>query len=74
MESTSIEKLIERTENRYEAVMVAARRARQINREKGEELRDDEKEKEKEKVTIRALRELLEGKVDFKYEKKEKRK
>lgn len=70
MESTSIEKLMEKTENRYEAVMVAARRARQINREKGEELREDEKEK----VTIRALRELLEGKVDFKYEKKEKRK
>lgn len=72
MESTSIEKLMEKTENRYEAVMVAARRARQINREKDEALREDEKEKEK--VTIRALRELLEGKVDFKYEKKEKRK
>jgi DNA-directed RNA polymerase subunit omega len=70
MESTSIEKLMEKTENRYEAVMVAARRARQINREKEEALREDEKEK----VTIRALRELLEGKVDFKYEKKEKRK
>lgn len=70
MESTSIEKLMEKTENRYEAVMVAARRARQINREKDEALREDEKEK----VTIRALRELLEGKVDFKYEKKEKRK
>lgn len=68
MESTSIEKLMEKTENRYEAVMVAARRARQINREKGEDNREDEK------VTIRALRELLEGKVDFKYEKKEKRK
>ena len=48
--------------------MVAAKRARQINKIKEEE------EGEKEKVTVRALRELVEGKIEFKYEKKEKRK
>jgi len=68
MESIPIEKLMERAENRYEAVMVAAKRARQINKIKEEE------EGEKEKVTVRALRELVEGKIEFKYEKKEKRK
>ncbi len=68
MESIPIEKLMERAANRYEAVMVAAKRARQINRTKEEE------SEEKEKVTVRALRELMEGKIEFKYEKKEKRK
>ncbi len=71
MESIPIEKLMEKVENRYEAVMVAAKRARQINRERGGGL---EKSREKEKLTVRALRELLEGKVEFKYEKKERRK
>jgi len=72
MESIPVEKLMERTENRYEAVMVAARRARQINRRKEEEL--SEESGGREKATVRALRELLEGKIDFKYEKREKRK
>ncbi len=72
MELIPIEKLMERTENRYEAVMVAARRARQINRRKEEEL--SEESGKREKATVRALRELMEGIIDFKYEKREKRK
>ncbi len=69
MESIPIEKLMEKAENRYEAVMVAAKRARQINRAKEDQLGEGKKEK----VTIRALRELIEGAIEFRYEKREKR-
>lgn len=64
----SLEPLDDKTRTRYEAVLVAAARARQINSEKiaAEERGDEEAARLKKiKVTSHALNELLDGKIDF---------
>jgi len=63
-----LEPLDNYTKNRYEAVLVAAARARQLNNEKlaAEERGDEEAIKMKKiKVTSRALNELLSGEIEF---------
>ena len=63
-----LEPLDSYTKNRYEAVLVAAARARQLNNEKlaAEERGDEEAIKLKKiKVTSHALNELLSGEIEF---------
>ncbi len=63
-----LEPLDEHTKSRYEAVLIAAARARQINTEKlaAEERGDDlVSDLKKVKVTSQALRELLDGELEF---------
>jgi DNA-directed RNA polymerase omega subunit len=60
--------LDQRVKSRYEAVLVAAARARQINAENlaAEERGDEETPRlRKAKVTSRALHELLDGQIEF---------
>lgn len=62
----------ELTENRYQAVLVASQRARQLNQvrlAKLEMLNKDNADRieiDGRKVTFRALQDCLEGKVEFK--------
>ena len=63
-----LEPLDERAKSRYEAVLIAAARARQINAERiaAEERGDEQTAKPKKtKTTSRALVELLEGEIEF---------
>ena len=65
-----IEKLDQITENRYEAVLVAAKHARHLNSKRLAKLARLEEEAgevdiEARKMTAVALREVLEGKVKF---------
>jgi len=64
----SLDPLDKHTKTRYEAVLVAAARARQINSEKiaAEERGDEDAARLKKiKVTSFALNELLDGEIDF---------
>jgi len=66
METDAMEKILERIDNRYEAIRVIAREARRINtlvRLSGEEL--------DEKPTTIAINRMIEGKVKYKYEQQE---
>ena len=59
------------TGNRYEAVIVAAKRARQINADRIAKLElmpeDDTIDIDLRKVTTRALEELMDGKIEFEH-------
>jgi DNA-directed RNA polymerase omega subunit len=74
MSFKSLDKLEDLTGNRYAAVLIAAKRARKINEKRlkeQEQLAEEEKvEKPGDKVTIEALDELLQGKIEFEYPKK----
>jgi len=62
METESMEKILERIDNRYEAIRVIAKEARRINtliRLSGEEF--------EEKPTTIAVRRTIDGKVKYKY-------
>ena len=66
METEAMEKILERVDNRYEAIRVIAREARRINaliRLSGEEI--------EEKPTTIAVKRMIEGKVKYKYEQQE---
>ena len=66
METAAMEKILERIDNRYEAIRVIAKEARRINtlvRLSGEEL--------DEKPTTIAINRTIEGKVKYKYEQQE---
>jgi DNA-directed RNA polymerase omega subunit len=62
-----LDKVDEVTKNRYAAVILAAKRARQINADRMAKLElmpeDDSVDIDPRKVTSRAIEELLEGKV-----------
>jgi DNA-directed RNA polymerase omega subunit len=62
-----LDKVDEVTKNRYAAVIIAAKRARQINADRMAKLElmpeDDSVDIDPRKVTSRAIEELLEGKV-----------
>ena len=70
MKYTAIEGVDKRTTNRYEAVIVASRRARAINTHRLKLLEmmmeNSEVEIDGTKVTTLALRDVIEGKVKFK--------
>jgi len=81
MNYVSAEELIGKARNKYEAVVVAALRARQLNRlekkiketkgvgeEEGEEEEEQERKSRRKKVTIMALQELIEGRIGFQQE------
>ncbi len=66
METASMEKILEKMDNRYEAIRVIAKEARRINtliRLSGEEF--------DEKPTTIAIKRTIDGKVKFKYEQQE---
>ena len=62
-----LDKVDEVTKNRYAAVIIAAKRARQINADRMAKLElmpeDDSVDIDPRKVTTRAIQEVLEGKV-----------
>ncbi len=76
MNFVTAEELMGKAANKYEAVVVAALRARQLNRldKKMQEARvvpDEEEvggEPKKIKVTVVAMRELIEGKINYRQE------
>jgi DNA-directed RNA polymerase omega subunit len=76
MNYVTAEELAGRATNKYEAVVVAALRARQLNRlekkRKEVEVVAEEEEtgerKKKVKVTVIAVNELVEGKITFQHE------
>ncbi len=74
MELEDIEKLDKRCKNRYEAVLLVAKHARRLNLERlrekseGEELEPSEEKQTK--VVTQALKDVLEGKVEFERVKK----
>jgi DNA-directed RNA polymerase omega subunit len=76
MNYVTAEELAGRATNKYEAVVVAALRARQLNRlekkRKEVEVVAEEEEtgerKKKVKVTVIAMNELVEGKITFQHE------
>ena len=66
MDTKAMEKILEHTDNRYEAIRVIAKEARRINtliRLSGEEV--------EEKPTTIAIKRMIEGKVKYKYEEQE---
>ncbi len=69
MKYTPIDEVDKRTQNRYEAVIVASRRARSINTHRLKllemMLEDSEVEIDGTKVTTLALRDVIDGKVKF---------
>ncbi|HSG99192.1 MAG TPA: DNA-directed RNA polymerase subunit omega [candidate division Zixibacteria bacterium] len=69
MKYTPIEPIDDHTKNRYEAVIVASRRARQINSHRLKLLEllmeDSELEIDGTKITTLALRDVMSGKVKF---------
>ena len=69
MKYTPIEPIDDHTRNRYEAVIVASRRARQINSHRLKLLEmlmeDSELEIDGTKITTLALRDVMSGKVKF---------
>lgn len=76
MNYVTAEELAGKATNKYEAVVVAALRARQLNRlekkkkeiEVVEEEEEMEERKKKVKVTVIAVNELVDGKITFKHE------
>jgi len=70
MHHLSMEALDKLTQNRYEAVIVAAQHARYLNTQRLKKLEqlemDAEVDIEARKITMVALKELIEGKVNFK--------
>jgi DNA-directed RNA polymerase omega subunit len=77
MDYVTAEELIGKARNKYEAVVVAALRARQLNRlEKkmrmAETMEEEEGEmvrkKKRKKVTVMALQELIGGKINYQQE------
>jgi DNA-directed RNA polymerase omega subunit len=74
MNFKSLDKLENIAGTRYAAVLIAAKRARKINEKRikeQEQLVEEEKvEKPGDKVTIEALDELIQGKIEFEYPKK----
>lgn len=74
MSFKSLDNLEVLTDNKYAAVLIAAKRARKLNEERlkeQEQLVEEEKvENALEKVTVQALEELLQGKIKFEYPKK----
>ncbi len=69
MERPSIEKLEELGLNRYEAIIVTARHARFLNSKRLKQLelleQDPSIDIDSRKITMRALKEVLDGKVKF---------
>ena len=66
METKAMEKILERVDNRYEAIRVIAKEARRINaliRLSGEEI--------EEKPTTIAIKRMIEGKVKYNYDQHE---
>ncbi len=66
MQTKAMELILERIDNRYEAIRVIAKEARRINaliRLSGEEI--------EEKPTTIAIKRMIEGKVKYKYEQQE---
>jgi DNA-directed RNA polymerase subunit K/omega len=66
METKAMELILERVDNRYEAIRVIAKEARRINaliRLSGEEI--------EEKPTTIAIKRMIEEKVKYKYEQQE---
>ncbi len=66
MQTKAMELILERVDNRYEAIRVIAKEARRINaliRLSGEEI--------EEKPTTIAIKRMIEGKVKYKYEQQE---
>ena len=69
MPDYSLEEIDKLTKNRYEAVLIAAQRARQINSlrlAKLERMAEEEVQIDSRKVTSIALHDLSDGKVKFK--------
>lgn len=60
MARVTVEDCLEHVDNRFELIMVGAKRARQIANEGAEPLVDEENDK----ATVLALREIAEGKID----------
>jgi len=69
MKIQDIDKIDKIVGNRYEAVIIAAKRARQINADRIAKLElmpeDDTIDIDLRKVTTRALEELIEGMINF---------
>lgn len=68
MTRINFEEVDKLTLNRYEAVMIAAQRARQINTTRLhllERMAEEEIDIDGRKVTSRAMQDLSDGKVDF---------
>lgn len=74
MSLKSLDKLEDLAGNRYAAVIIAAKRARELNEKRikeQEQLVEEEKgDKSSEKVMIQALEEFLQGKIKFEYPEK----
>jgi DNA-directed RNA polymerase omega subunit len=74
MSLKSMDELDDIADNRYAAVLIAAKRARKLNEKRlkeQEQLVEEEKvESPGEKVTNKALEELLQRKIKFEYPKK----
>lgn len=74
MNYVTAEELAGKAANKYEAVVIAALRARQLNRlekkrrEKEGAGEEEESEKKREKVTVIAVRELIEEKIRYRRE------
>ena len=70
MERPSIEKLEKLGLNRYEAIIVASRHARFLNNKRLKQLelmeQDPSIDIDSRKITMRSLKEVLDGKVKFK--------
>ena len=60
MARVTVEDCLDKVDNRFELIMVASKRARQIANEGFDALVDDENDK----PTVIALREIAEGKID----------
>lgn len=75
MKYTPIDQVDDRTKNRYEAVIVTSKRARQINSHRLKLLEmmmeNAEVEVDGTKVTTLALRDLISGKIEFGEEAKD---
>ncbi|KPL02908.1 MAG: hypothetical protein AMJ90_04570 [candidate division Zixibacteria bacterium SM23_73_2] len=80
MEQIPIEKLEKLAKNRYAAVLIVAKHARKLNKERlnekermesyGEEEAEETKIESSTKVIGEALRDLLEGKIKFDFPRK----
>jgi len=74
MNYVTAEELVGKAANKYEAVVIVALRARQLNQleKKRTEVQvvgeDEETEVKKEKVTVVAVNELVEGRIHFRRE------
>lgn len=61
-----VEKIWKVIENKYEAIMVAAKESRRLNQIKREEYKNSH-----EKPTLDALKKLVEGKIRYTYKEEE---